>query len=95
LLRHFLAEPNVLFDFVVEVGHVVGSVPHPKLDETHRATLAVPQVGISESAEDVVTRLVRSRELVDISQLFESFVQVATDDVRLRQRLARGRPVLT
>jgi hypothetical protein len=63
-------------------------VPHPKLDETRRATGAVPQVGISESAEDVVTRLVCSRELVDVSQLFEGFVQVTTDDVRLRQGLA-------
>ena len=51
-------------------------MPHPKLDEALRAVGVVPQECVSESAEDVVSCFVCSREWVDVVQLFEGLVQV-------------------
>jgi len=56
-------------------------MPHPKLDETLRTVGVVPQECVSESAEDVVARFVRSGERVDVLQLLESLVQMVANDI--------------
>jgi hypothetical protein len=55
-------------------------MPHSKLDETLRAVGLVPQVCVSESAEDVVARLVRSGEWVDVTQLLACLFTATPND---------------
>ena len=78
-------EGNVLSDFVVEVAHVLSRMTHTVLVKTFGAVGVVPQVRVSEATERMVSRLVCSGVRVDIVQLLESLVQMATDDVRWRE----------
>ncbi len=64
---------------------------HPELANAVGTVCVVPKVRVSKAAESVVARLVRSSERVDVLQFVESLVQMATDDVRRRERLSFSR----
>jgi hypothetical protein len=48
----------------------------------------VPQVRVPEATKRMVPRLVRSSVRVDVVQFLQRFMQMATDDVRRRERLS-------
>jgi hypothetical protein len=57
LLSPLSAEGNVLFDFVVEVAHVLSRMTHPVLVKTFGAVGIVPQVRVSEATESMAPRV--------------------------------------
>jgi hypothetical protein len=86
-LGDILAEDNVVSDFVVQIAHGFGCVPHPELEHAFRAVRMVPQVRISEPPEHVIARLVCSSEGIEVSQSLQGWVQVSGKNIRLRKRV--------
>src|SRR5207248_11382191 len=76
------AECNVLSDLVIEAAHVLIGVTKPVLVETLWACRVVPQVRVPETAERMVSSLVRPGVGVHISKLLQRRTQVATTNVR-------------
>jgi hypothetical protein len=69
LFCDLLAELNVFLDFVIQVAHATPCMTQPEVPNTIGARCAVSEVRVSETAEGVVTSLIRSSEWIDVVHL--------------------------
>jgi len=88
LPRPLSPEGSVLFDLVVEGGHGVVGVSHPKLQETLGTSGSIPEMRVAETSESVVARLAGSGKRVDESELLQHRVKMPAKNVGRAKRLS-------
>lgn len=77
-----MAEFHVLFDLVLEIGHALIRVPHPKLPKTLWTFGTIAQVRVPEAPERVMACFVGAGKRVDEPQILQSRMKVPAKDAR-------------